>query len=384
MLEDVTKKALLDVLESNGIPYIHAKSDNTIYLKDLDVLIYCRSLEEPTRLVGTNLGWFGIDEQSYIKEDSFLRLIARLRHPKAKQLCGFGACTANGWNWVYDRFLGDKKTPDYEAIRANPRENIHLPADFYDHLAKSYDERFYRQEVLGEFLNLTSGTVYHAFDRSRNVKATIEYDPSCRLLFSLDFNVDPACSIIAQIRDSAPAGFLSSQATRYIEVIDEICIRDGTIDLTCGEFIAKTQKWMRGGRRMQVVIAGDSSGSNRNHAGVTDWQMVRDYFRSYPAYELIWKVPSSNPPVKDRVNAVNAALFNASGETRLTMNPRCTSLIRDLERVVWKKDSHGNSIGHISQDDKMLSHVSDALGYAVQAELPIGKSDGGYKTGRLI
>jgi hypothetical protein len=38
----------------------------------------------------------------------------------------------------------------------------------------------------------------------------------------------------------------------------------------------------------------------------------------WPEYKLNYIIPSTNPAVKDRVAAVNGALYNAVGETRFT------------------------------------------------------------------
>jgi hypothetical protein len=123
-----------------------------------------------------------------------------LRHPKAKRLCFAVAFTPRGIDFYYDTFVGRKKTYEFDLIRATPLENTHLPSGYYETLARSYDERFYRQEVLGEFLSLQGGSAYYAFDRSRNVDESLEYDPACRLVWALDFNISPMCSVIGQIR----------------------------------------------------------------------------------------------------------------------------------------------------------------------------------------
>ena len=44
-------------------------------------------------------------------------------------------------------------------------------------------------------------------------------------------------------------------------------------------------------------------------------------------------VPKVNPPVRDRVNCVNAVLRNTAGDNRLKADPRCQQLILDFERV---------------------------------------------------
>ena len=102
-----------------------------------------------------NLAWFGLDELTYTHEDAWTRMLGRLRHPGARRLSGFAVWTPKGYDWVYRQFV-ENKNPDYRLVQASPRENTHLPADFYDRLKSSYNELFYRQEVLGEYLDINA------------------------------------------------------------------------------------------------------------------------------------------------------------------------------------------------------------------------------------
>src|SRR5450756_1230647 len=87
--------------------------------------------------------------------------------------------------------------------------------------------------------------------------------------------------------------------------------------------------------------------------------------RRRPAPDRTFHVPTSNPPVKDRVNCVNAVLGNQAGERRLRIDPGCKQLIQDLERVHWKADPNGNALADIDKADPLRSHLSDALGYMI-------------------
>ena len=151
MLRDATQAALLEILESNEIPYEHNKAENTLVMQDTRSRILFRPVDEFERLRGTNLAWFGLDELTYTQEEAWLRLEGRLRDPKATRLCGFAVWTPKGYDWVYRKFISDPVT-GYEAILAKPFENRHLLEkipDFYERLKDSYDEKFYQQEVLG-------------------------------------------------------------------------------------------------------------------------------------------------------------------------------------------------------------------------------------------
>ncbi|MCZ2156774.1 MAG: phage terminase large subunit, partial [Bryobacterales bacterium] len=199
MLRDATRRALLTVLEENEIPFVHHKSESTIELTQNGSKILLRSLDEYERLRGTNLAWFGIDELTYCKEDAWLRLEGRLREPKASQHCGFAVWTPKGKDWVYRRFVGEKN-PEYAVIFARPRENRHIlktDPGFYDRLQRTYSDAFYRQEVLGEYLLSDNRRVYAGFSREVHEEA-VELDPERPLLWALDFNVSPFCSVLCQ------------------------------------------------------------------------------------------------------------------------------------------------------------------------------------------
>jgi hypothetical protein len=49
----------------------------------------------------------------------------------------------------------------------------------------------------------------------------------------------------------------------------------------------------------------------------------------------------------------------------LAVDPKCKQLILDFERVHWKSDANGNTLGDIDKSDPQRSHLSDALGYMI-------------------
>jgi len=80
--------------------------------------------------------------------------------------------------------------------------------------------------------------------------------------------------------------------------------------------------------------------------------------------------------VRDRVNAVNAKLLNAAGAVGVFVDPRCKRLIKDYEQVKWKADSNGNILGDIDKSSKDLTHISDAVGYLIDAEFGMRQAGG--------
>jgi hypothetical protein len=379
MLRDATLTAFLEILEDNQVPYQFNKSEYSLVLPEVDSTILFRSLDSFERIRGTNLAWFGVDELTYCKPEAWLRLEGRLRSPSAQRLQGFAVWTPKGFDWVYERFIGPDRVPGYKAVLAAPGENTALPSDFYERLKISYDPRLYQQEVLGQYLSIFSDAAYFSFDRERNVQP-VQYTPGVPLAWSLDFNVNPMCSVISQLIDITDrADVLSGRQRKVIYVLDEIALPDADINAACAEFVVRTEPWRRFGQ-LTVYLYGDSAGNARSHSGPTDWQVVKDYFRNDSRFVFVHKVARSHPLVKDRVNQVNAMILNARGERRLFIDPRAKELIRDLEQVVWKADKSGNLAGNLDKRDPARTHSSDALGYLIDRECPLREQGGPRST----
>lgn len=372
MLRDSTQGLLLEALEEEGIPYKHNRGQNIITLTHpafRRARILLRSMEVLNRLRGMNLAWYGVDELTYAPEEAWQIMEGRLRQPRANQYVGFAAFTPKGFDWVWSLFAdpqrSEQKKALYTLVQASPRENTHLPPEYYDTLAASYDERFFRQEALGEFLSVFSGQVYHAFDRSTHVRP-VDYDPRFPVCWSCDFNVSPMCTVIAQVYRPQRFEFLEPE----LHVIDELVIRDSG---NTARMVEMFLTWIRSkyvGRPIEVRLHGDASGRNSKTTGGTDWEVIINRLRSAPEVRYVDYVPEANPLVGERANLMNGLLRNYRGDVRLYVNPRCQGLIRDLERVQWKVHQKSKrSTGEIDKDsDKMISHLSDALGYLAYIE----------------
>jgi hypothetical protein len=357
MLRDTTQTALLETLDRDDIPYDFLKSENTLVFLDSKSRILFRSMEEFDRLRGTNLAWFGLDELTYTREEAWTRLEARLRDPKAAELCGFAVWTPQGYDWVYRRFI-EKPRNGYEVILAAPFENkyiLDVVPDYYDRLRRSYDDTFYLQEAMGSYINSAGSLVYKSFTRDLNIDPC-DVDPRQPLLWSLDFNVDPMCSVVAQRRHDA------------LQVIDEIALSQATVQEACHEFLRRY-----GRHRAGVRVYGDASGQSRKTTGETDYEVVRRIVGAAFGPRYSEHVERSNPPVVERVLMVNSKLKTAAGDVSLFVSPKCEELIQDFEQVIYSDRSK-----EINKDkDSRRTHLSDALGYLVWREFtpqqPIGE-----------
>ena len=363
MLRDATQNTLFEILEKNVIPYEFNKAENVLTMRDTRSRILFRPMDEFERLRGTNLAWFGLDELTYTQEAAWEILEGRLRDPQAERLCGFAAWTPKGYDWVYRRFIVEP-VEGYALVLAQPFENRHLLEripDFYERLRRSYDERFYQQEVLGQYLNISGGRVYHAFDRQEHV-ADLELRPWLPLLWALDFNVSPMCSVVAQIEGET------------VYVLEEIVLERATTEQACEEFVGRFPRHAAG-----LAVYGDATGQRMQTTGGSDYRVIRDFFYRAGYREVSYRVPRANPLVRERVALMNAKLRSASGEKHLLVNRKCVELVRDLEEVSYQPAS--NVID--KEKDPRRTHLSDALGYLVWQECG-PRAPAGEQSVRLI
>src|SRR5665213_1234826 len=359
MLRDATQAALIEILERNRIPHEWNRSESYLRLSETRSRILFRAVEEFERLRGTNLAWFGLDELTYAPREAWLRLEGRLRDPKAARLCGFAVWTPKGFDWVHERFVGSP-VEGYETVLARPFENQFLlerVPDYYQRLKHSYDGRFYEQEVLGEYLELSAGRVYFAFSRAGNV-AEVEIAQGSPLLWALDFNVDPMSSVVAQLHGEE------------VRVLDEIVLNRASTYDACMEFGNRFAEHAGG-----LVIYADASGARRQTSGTTDVDILKKFVSDRAYGDVRFRIPKANPAVRDRVTLMNSKLESAAGERKLVVHPRCKELIKDFEQVMYKENSQV-----IDKDrDPKRTHLSDALGYLAWQEcrggMKIGEQD---------
>jgi hypothetical protein len=351
-----------------------------IYESDLRIelpwqaTIALRGADNYDSLRGEGLDFVVLDEYASMAPEAWTEVLRPSLTDRKGRALFIG--TPKGYNHFYELFDTARQQPDWAAFQFTTLEGGNVPAEELEAAAHELDERTYRQEFQATFENLSSGAVYYAFDRARNLSEA-EYNPLYPICWSLDFNINPMCSVIAQVLDTTNRlEMLSGMRSGVIHVLDELFVPNCSTPQACEEFYNRTERYRRG-RQLTVNIYGDATGSKRqtSSAGAeSDWQTIRDFFaRRSGAFQVSFKYKPANPAVRDRVAAVNGMLRNALGQSKLFIDPRCKHLVKDLEQVSWKP---GTAL--LDQDsDKQLTHISDALGYLCEMEFGIRQA-GGY------
>ena len=116
LVRDVIQQSLTDYWDSLGIQYQHRASplpQYSLLLPSGVTTIYCRSMENWTRIIGLNLSFIGCDEidttKLSISRLAMQRFFARLRSGQRRQLGLFS--TPEGFGLLYSMFVeeGDKE-----------------------------------------------------------------------------------------------------------------------------------------------------------------------------------------------------------------------------------------------------------------------------------
>lgn len=354
MAVEVTGGLLRELLEAYQVPHRYLASQARIVL-DWGSEVWLRSADRPARLKGTNLAWAGLDEAAQMKEAAWHVILSRVRHPAASQRQLFITTTPEGFNWLHRAFIAEPPA-DCEVFFAPTRQNVFLGPAYEARLREIYPPLLAEQYLEGRFVNTTSGRIYHPFDRAAHVRP-LDFEAGRPVGLACDFNVNPMVWLIIQCRDG------------LILVLDEIVLHEADTAAAAQEFLARYP-----GAGEDLFVYGDAAGRRRDtrQVGRTDYAIIKEVL---PAARL--KVPKANPPVKDRINALNARLRNARGQVGLAIDPRCRELIEDLERLTWLAGSQSGAL--IDKSDPRRSHASDALGYFVSREFPIRGKVRGFR-----
>lgn len=333
-LQNSTLAAFFSTLDQFGMPFTYNKNEGKLHVLDTEII--CMSLENYNVIRGMEIGWFWLDEVRDTKEEAFIVLMGRLRDKNATWLNGRLTSSPSGFNWLYDYFVGAKKTDDFKLVQGSSLENPFLPKGYIDTLKASYDEKMYEQEVMGQFINIQQGRVYYAFKRTDNLDASIKLEANHQIMVGMDFNINPMSAVVAQ------------EINGVIQVIDELSLMSSNTNEIADE--------LKNRFGQNLLIIPDSTGKaiKTSAAGLSDHQILMN-----AGFRL---ASVTNPYRGDRYNAVN----NAFEKKKIKVHPKCQALIKDLEQVSFKEGSN-----HPDTSDSKLTHISDALGYLVWHLQPI-------------
>ena len=358
LLNLITVPFIESRLNEAGLSYTLNKQNLIFRIKGHGSVI-CRSMANPGRIVGYEVFRSHVDEIDTIRTDlaelAWNKIIARNRQKilidGVEQKNRVSAYTTpEGFGFAYKRWV--KGASDkYVMYKAPTKSNPHLPEDYIESLYESYPEQLIEAYLNGDFVNLTSGSVYPGFDRRLNdSKETVEGNETIEV--GMDFNVMKGAAGIHVRREGNPV----------------------MVDETYNAYDTDEQITVLRARypRNPIVVYPDASGRNRNSANTTETDLQKLHNAGF-----IVVVDHSNPAIKDRVFSFAAMINNAKEERKWKINvEKCPHAVDSLEQQVWNE----NGLPDKSQD---LDHLPDAIGYYIHNQFPIVKPTAGYSLGGM-
>lgn len=381
-IRDIFYPTIEEVAERMGLTCKIKTGDHEVQLisgSRLRSLIICRSMEHPERIVGFKIGRALVDEMDVLPmvkaEMAWRKIIARMRWGKdVKDAAGRPfvpqidvTTTPEGFRFMHQQFVRKpREKPSLQAlygmVQASTYKNeANLPEGYIESLFESYPEQLIQAYLHGQFVNLTSGTVYSHYDRTKN-RTTERAQESEPVHIGMDFNVNHMAGIVHVVRNSKPLA------------VDELVDKRDTpamiedIKAKYWRYKSATGTWEK---TREITVYPDASGNSTStkDASKSDLALLRQA-------GFMVSAPAANPPVRDRVLAMNMA-FCDNKETRSYQvnDETCPRYAENLEQQAY------NTAG---DPDKTAGadHTNDAGGYFIHRRFPIIKPVSSLNLGR--
>ena len=142
-------------------------------------------------------------------------------------------------------------------------------------------------------------------------------------------------------------------------VFDEIILTGGATTWDFAEEVTN-----RYGVERRIIACPDPTGSARKTSGVgsTDHTILRRSGFTVSSPRSPWKV-------RDKVTAINTALYDAMGERRTLIHPRCKELIKSLRTLTYAPNTG------MPNKNLGVDHAFDAFGYLCLQQFNLAKPE---------
>jgi len=377
MMRDILIPTLEELLIQTNIVYkINKTTGEIVFEKGGRVIV--KSADDPSKIIGMNVVAVFLDELDTLPtnkaKEIWIKAIARARKAiplldkdgnkqydstgRIKNIVNqlFVATTPEGFRFVYDRFK--KNRPEnYTLIQASTRENTHLPSDFVENLEAIYPKELVSAYLDGEFINMTSGTVFKEFDRVLS-HSPETYRPGEELFISMDFNVMNCNSVVYVKRPSLNDLGIPVDGYAYNNKPTLVAIHHFKGIKDTPETIVTVQEKFP---LSMIYCYPDSSGKNVSSKGFTQSDITLLRKAGFKC-----KFPNRNPKILDRVLASNSAYHTKLVRVNTDL---CPDLTDALEQQVFNPNTElPEKANGASIDD-----ITDAATYIIHYMYPVNR-----------
>lgn len=244
----------------------------------------------------------------------------------------------------------------YKDYRYNP---FKLPEAILTNieLMKKNRPADYERIYLGKLRVASDRPVVRSWDPVANVGIGEESDT---IYWSLDFNVNPQCSVICHWNGGHEFYFS-----------DEIVLENASTYRVAEEFV-KIYKRKYNGRNL--IINGDASGRNRSSNSEYSNYAIIEQVLTKERIRFDFQVPKANTSISNRVNNFDWHVKGLDGSRHILVNPECRHLCHACKLLSY--DGKGNIIEIPAKPgmktiDFAKSHIFDAASYCVMINDPV-------------
>jgi hypothetical protein len=332
--------------------------------------ILMRSLDDPDRVRGLTLAWFGIDEgREFDAAYAYNTLADCLRqgtHPdkdideagiwvpgESYKHAGFVTSTPNGYDWQYKLFHpeSNKKLDGALLFNAALFENSkHLPASFIRSITSRHEGLMYQQEVEGQFVGAIGGAVWPMFNPKLHTRV-LDYNPHLPLYAGWDFGIgDNGVCLFAQVTWTKKVIYDGSSVdVPQLRLIGMIEMSDATIADWANAFYQYCDRHFQG--RAPDRMWGDPAGNQRGPTGVSWLRGLQNH--------AVYVVPTPKRPIDEGIIIVQNIMEREEG---FLCDEREERIAQAVQTYHFKVDDEGNRLSKEPIHD-WTSHICSALRY---------------------
>lgn len=325
--------------------------------------------DNPDSIVAYTASHCWIDEAALMLEEVKRRARMRVSCPKAehrKQI--LATSTPEGENWFYesfgpansDRIEGSpfSEGPKVLVLHGSSFDNPYLDEDYLQQLRDEFefDDAYYRNYILGEWVSLSKNKFYFCFSQSFNATEKLKLDEKNKNLYlTFDFNVGKTSWAVIQEQPR------ETLAKHVYCVLKANKANARNVQEACEQF--KTVFPPERFKDYRFVLLGDSYGHNRSEQTFTTaFRIIMSILEK--EYSIRCHAPHGNPFVAERSICTNR-LFS---QGRLLIDPSCTEVIKSAK--MSESDGKDGIKKPKGPDGDTITHPMEAIDMALMVLEP--------------
>lgn len=359
-IKDSVYAQLCEEIRANDLPYIMYKESIVCPITNTEIIFKgLRETNEHNIRSMANIDIAFIEEGQAISATSYDSFDPTIR--KKGSFIIIAGNPDQESDVIYQLFgpQAERRPDTYYCYLNYEYNNFKLPDSVLENIALMKKNRpdDYDRIYLGNLRKSSDKPVVRSWDPVRNVGIGKENNT---IYWSLDFNVNPQCSVICHF-DGHHDFYFS----------DEIVLENASTYRVAEEF-ARIYREKYDGRH--VIINGDASGRNRSSNSEFSNYAIIEQVLTQHRIRFDMQVPKANTSISNRVNNFDWHVCGLDGKPHILVNPDCRHLCHSCKMLSY--DDNGKIIEiparfGMKTIDYAKSHIFDAASYCVMANDPV-------------